>query len=225
MSDFDDEIKLGWKIVGGFVLAIALLLAALLWAVSSYAQVPPDAERYKRDLIRNVRLEWGLNAPIASFAGQIEQESGWNPEAKSRTGALGLAQFMPATATWISGVYADLADNTPRNPQWAMRAMAAYDKYLKDRVAAETECHAAAKMLSAYNGGLGNLQAEERLCKQIAGCDSTLWWDNVERVKTTNRTDGNWAENRGYPPAILFLREPRYVKAGWGTGFCQHEAY
>lgn len=214
----------GWLHPSGRGFPALLGLVMLLQGIAA-AQIPAGADRYKRDLIRNVRLEWGLDAPIASFAAQIEQESAWSTDATSRSGAQGLAQFMPATATWISGAYSALADNQPRNPAWALRALAVYDKYLMDRVSATTTCHQAAKMLSSYNGGLGNMRAEEDTCANTAGCNPSLWWENVERVKIDNRSWPNWVENRGYPPSILFVKEPRYVKAGWGNGFCQGEAY
>ncbi len=38
------------------------------------------------------------NVPEDLFLRLVQQESGWNPNAKSRKGALGLAQLMPATA-------------------------------------------------------------------------------------------------------------------------------
>ena len=38
------------------------------------------------------------NVPEDLFARLVQQESGWNPTAKSHKGALGLAQLMPATA-------------------------------------------------------------------------------------------------------------------------------
>src|SRR5688572_15590130 len=55
----------------------------LCLACDSLAQIPPDAKRYKRDLIRNARAIWGLDAPTSTFAAQIHQESGWRVDAKS----------------------------------------------------------------------------------------------------------------------------------------------
>lgn len=211
-----------WRIAAMAVLAVVFLILALI-PIAARGQVPEGAEKYKRELIRNARLEWGMDAPISTFAGQIEQESRFNPEAVSPVGAVGLAQFMPATGKWISGAYPALADNEPRNPQWAMRALAAYDKYLWDRSSAKSDCHHAAKMLSGYNGGARWVTDDEALAARN-GLDSGLWWENVERVNS-GRSDAAWKENRGYPPAILFLREPRYVDAGWGRGLCYAETH
>ena len=81
--------------------------------------IPATANRYRADLTRNARLAWGLAAPVALFAAQVHQESGWNPAAVSRVGAAGLAQFMPATAQWIGGLTPDLAERQATNPAWA----------------------------------------------------------------------------------------------------------
>jgi len=74
---------------------------------------PPAAEPYRRAVTREMRLQFGLDAPVALMAAQIEQESAWNPLAQSPY-AQGLAQFTPSTAAWISGAYpATLSLNQP----------------------------------------------------------------------------------------------------------------
>lgn len=197
-----------------FLLGLLLAFPILL-----YAQIPSGATKYKRDLIRNARLEWGLDAPISTFAAQIHQESTWNPDAKSPVGASGMAQFMPATSEWISGLYSQLATNEPLNPAWAIRALVVYDKHLYDAVPpAATHCDQMAFTLSSYNGGLGWLNRDVALA-----ADRKLmfnkWWENVERV---NAGRANWAisENRGYVRRILLDLEKRYNDAGWGMKSC-----
>lgn len=46
------------------------------------AQVPTAALRYRADLIRSSRSVWGMDAPVATFAGQIHQESQWRANAR-----------------------------------------------------------------------------------------------------------------------------------------------
>ncbi len=58
------------------------------------------------------------------------QESAWQPMVRSPVGAQGMAQFMPATATWISQLYPQLRENKPYNPTWAIRALVQYDQHL-----------------------------------------------------------------------------------------------
>ncbi|XKM14255.1 transglycosylase SLT domain-containing protein [Orbaceae bacterium ac157xtp] len=110
------------------------LLYSCQWA-PAIAAVPADAKQYQRELTRNSRAIFGLNAPVSLFAAQVHQESSWQSDAKSPVGAQGLAQFMPATSEWISGIYSkSLGDNQPFNPDWALRALVQYDYWLYQRI-------------------------------------------------------------------------------------------
>ncbi len=65
-----------------------LLLIALL-AVPVWGQIPAQANIYRARLTREARAAWGLEAPVALFAAQVHQESGWREDARSSVGALG----------------------------------------------------------------------------------------------------------------------------------------
>jgi soluble lytic murein transglycosylase-like protein len=203
-------------------LGLWLTIVLLAWGLVAnevWGQIPADASKYKRDLIRNSRLVWGLDAPVSTFAGQIHQESGWHPDAVSPVGASGLAQFMPSTATWISGTYDTRGDNQPTNPAWAIRALVQYDKWLYDRVPpARSHCERMAFVLSSYNGGLGWLQRDVNLAR-TKGADPQSWFDYVEKFNG-GRSDAAFRENRGYPRRILLELERRYVNDGWGIKSC-----
>src|SRR3954463_4190758 len=80
---------------------------------------------------------YGIDPAI--FLRQIAQESGWNPNARSSAGALGIAQFMPATARGF-GI-------NPLNPVQALDAAARYDAQLVHKYGS------VARALSAYNSG------------------------------------------------------------------------
>jgi soluble lytic murein transglycosylase-like protein len=76
--------------------------------------VPPQIASYQGrytgpylDLARNAARRHGL--PEDLFLRLVQQESGWNPQAVSHKGAIGLAQLMPETAR-------DLGVD-PRDPQ------------------------------------------------------------------------------------------------------------
>ena len=190
---------------------LALLLAMILLPLLAMAEVPRDALRHQRDLMRNAHAVWGLDAPVAMFAAQIQQESRWRADAQSVVGAQGMAQFMPATATWISGAY-KLGEPQPNNPGWALRALVTYDHHLWRRVTAATPCDRAAMTLSAYNGGLGWVYRDQKLAAQ-QGVDRTRWFDAVERFNA-GRSAANFRENRHYPRVILTRWQPVY--ASWG---------
>lgn len=73
------------------------------------------------------------------FLRQIQQESGFNPNARSSAGAQGIAQFMPATARGF-GI-------NPLDPVQALFAAAKYDRQGVDKYGS------LARALSAYNSG------------------------------------------------------------------------
>jgi soluble lytic murein transglycosylase-like protein len=87
--------------------------------------------------------------PPDTYVRQIAEESGFNPRAVSRAGAIGIAQFMPATA-------ASLRIN-PWNPiqslRGAARLMASYVRQYGGNYA---------KALAAYNAGSGAVQSAVR---------------------------------------------------------------
>ena len=90
------------------------------------------------------------------FTRQINQESGFNPNAISPSGAVGIAQFLPSTARGL-GI-------DPWNPTEALNAaahlMASYaNNYGGDY----------AKALAAYNGGSGTVQYA------ISACGAANW--------------------------------------------------
>jgi soluble lytic murein transglycosylase-like protein len=193
----------------------ALLAVALSLPTSAYADevgIPRDAYRYQRELIGHARAVWGLSAPVSTFAGQIAQESAWVADARSRVGASGLAQFMPGTADWISGVYkAELGENKPLNPSWALRALVRYDRFLWERVkAADTDCDRMAYALSAYNGGEGRVRARQRM-SAVPGAYAVTAYINPGIHPMNQR------ENERYAPAILLRWQPRYLSWGIGT--------
>lgn len=193
-----------------------VLFTLTLMAVDApaWAQtIPRAALQYKRALIGNARFVWGLDAPVAMFAAQIHQESGWRADAKSAY-AGGLSQFTPATATWISEKYTDeLGDNSPFEPSWALRALARYDRFLYERMTARDRCNHFAFVLSAYNGGEGNVIKQKRAAK-AGGADPERWFGSVERY----RVRAQWAhdENYSYPRRILLRWQPLYLT--WGLG-------
>src|SRR5258707_3292006 len=132
-----------------------------LFAHTTSAQAPDTTT--KAGLMALARAD-ALTAGIPSdlFVRQINQESGFNINETSPTGAEGIAQFEPGTA---AGLGID-----PWNPVSALRGaahlMARYDQKYGDY----------AKALAAYNGGSGNLEAA------IANCGAA--WLSCEPAQT-----------------------------------------
>ena len=202
-----------WRMEMAGMLAFLLLILGSFAGCKAHAE-PRASLEYKRDVIREARAVWGLDAPVALFAGQIEQESAWRPKVCSPF-ACGLAQFTPATADWISGAYPEtLGERQPFNPQWAIRALVTYDRRIHDgsAVPSASECDRFGFLLSGYNGGPGWVGRDRRLCGSAPGCESDRWFGHVE--KHSGRAVWAMKENREYPRRILFQRQFNYEK--WG---------
>ncbi|WP_322521172.1 lytic transglycosylase domain-containing protein [Guyparkeria halophila] len=198
---------------GLILFALAAMLAFLSIASGQAAGIPHAAETYQRDLTREANRIWGLGAPVAGFAAQIHAESAWRPDVVSPVGASGLAQFMPATARWICGAY-DLPGCETTNPRWAMRALVTYDRHLYDLCHGHTDCDRAWCALRSYNGGLGHYRNE------AANAADPLDHRTVDAAcGSASRSARHCAENLGYPRRIIYDLQPRYVDAGWGTGW------
>ncbi|QLO44598.1 transglycosylase SLT domain-containing protein [Citrobacter freundii] len=196
----------------------ACLLCAIAIQPASAAEPPRASLQWRSELIRTAREIWGLDAPIADFAGQFHQESGWNPNARSPVGAQGMAQFMPSTAKWVSQLYPELHDNRPFSPSWAIRALVQYDLQLWKGLAAQDPCQQMAFTLSAYNGGQGWVNKDKKLAAS-KGLDASIWFGHVEQVNA-GRSTANWRENRHYPKTILYQHASRYLL--WGQASCIH---
>ncbi|MGF0320727.1 NlpC/P60 family protein [Nocardia fluminea] len=117
--------------------------------------VPPEYEAW---VIRAGTLCEEVSAPL--IAAQIEQESGWNPEARSPAGAEGLSQFMPYT--WPE--YGRDANGngviSPFDPPDAIMAQAVFDCKIaeqakKDIASGRISGDLIDIILNAYNCGYG----------------------------------------------------------------------
>lgn len=105
-----------------------------------------------QDAVEAAAAESGLS--VALLAAQIEQESGWNPDAVSVAGAQGISQFMPGTwDTWGQG--GDVFD-----PDDAIPAQGRLMGHLYDFVEeyASDEEDQIRLTLAAYNAGPGAVQ-------------------------------------------------------------------
>jgi len=104
--------------------------------------VPSVGETDYVSLARQYATEFGISPDL--FVRQINQESGFNPNAISWAGAIGIAQFMPATAAGL-GV-------NPYDPVDALRGSASLMASYVNQYGSY------AKALAAYNAGPGAVQ-------------------------------------------------------------------
>lgn len=94
-------------------------------------------------LVRDTARRYGIDESIA--VAQIKQESSFDPNAKSPAGALGIAQFMPATARRFGLT-------NPRDPRAAMDAWGKYMTFLLKKFGGDYRL-----ALAGYNAGEGNV--------------------------------------------------------------------
>lgn len=193
----------GWALVA---------MIGLVTPSNAEAQVPRSALQHRLMLTREARAVWGLYAPVPAFAGQIHQESLWRADARSPVGAVGLTQFMPATADWIGSLDPQLAARAPLNPAWSIRALVVYDRWLWDRIQADDDCERMAFSLAAYNGGLKWVQRRQKASPLPGVC--------LAATCTLNPgiTAANQRENERYPRVILLQHQPLYRT--WGPALC-----
>jgi soluble lytic murein transglycosylase-like protein len=99
---------------------------------------PPDRlERIAREAAERHKVDPALVKAV------ISTESGWNPQAVSRKGAVGLMQLIPETAQRYGG-------RNPYDPAQNVDAGTAYLRVLLDRYNGDLT-----KSLAAYNAGEG----------------------------------------------------------------------
>ena len=197
-------------------------LIALIAALSAGCTAPPAAhaggipERaytYQRYAFAVWRDTFGTDAPVATLAAQIHQESAWRHDAQSPY-AHGLAQFTPPTAEDMARWYPELRPADTGDPRWALRAQAYYMARLADGGADEPADWAF--RLSAYNGGLGWTRRDRRQCSETTGCNPERWACHAARTPDPRRADWAIEENRDYVRRILTRHGKRYERAGWG---------
>lgn len=193
--------------------AARVILLAANMVQAAELQPLAAAQHHRLALTREAHRVWGLDAPVATFAAQLHQESRWREDARSPVGAQGLAQFMPATSRWVGTLDPELQHPAPLNAAWAMRALVTYDRWLIQRVKADDECERMAFALAAYNGGLGWVYKRQRASERPGVCFGATCTINPGITAAAQR------ENEHYSQAILRGFEPLYL--AWGRGSCR----
>ena len=152
------------------------LLTDLIWTLIDKAQHPVDYD----EIISRYSEEY--NVPKDIIFAVIKVESGFDPEAESSAGAMGLMQMIPSTFEWLTGKE-HLNENLPVQklfePEVSIRYGTYYLAYLYRRF--DYNWHT---VFAAYNGGEGNVRK---------------WLGNPEYSDGEgNLTDIPFAETRSY---------------------------
>lgn len=112
---------------------------------SAQPQTPAYAGRYQGPFLNIARAAAQRHQiPEDLFLRLVQQESGWNPNARSHKGALGLAQLMPQTARYLGVDPHDVSQNLEGGARYLREQ---YNKFGDWRLA-----------LAAYNAGPGAVE-------------------------------------------------------------------
>jgi hypothetical protein len=208
-------------VIGFWAIVSLLLIAFASCAHGAEIKIPERCRQYQRLLTAEAHSVIGLNAPVAVLAAQIHQESGCRSDARSAVGALGLTQFMPATAADMGRHYpATLGTVNPLSAPWAISAQV---RYMRDLIRARerrdghalAECMAWWLGLKDYNGG-GGWTERQRRAARAAGFDPNDA-PGLDAFRAGRSLPAH-AENAAYPRRILLTIQPAYVAGAWGRG-------
>lgn len=222
---------------------VCVVLYGLLGLVGNAAHagtVPANAATYLPALQAEKARLWADGPPTSVFAAQVEQETCislthsrcWSPRAELRTSrergvGLGqitrtsrfdsLAEMRQQNAKELAGWSWD--DDSIYDPKYQLRALLLMDKRNHNAITGTLRPQERVTMaLVAYNGGLGGLNSDRRVCAATPGCNPGIWFGHVELTSLKARAAASgygksfFAINREYPRNILFVRRPKYIE-------------
>lgn len=192
---------------------LALFAFVLCTIVISSGASAASCEPFHKLLTGTAHRLYGMDAPVAMFAGQMTQESGCRPGITAWDNGRGLAQFMDGTSAQVARLYPELGPPEPYSPAWAIPALLRYDGWLYARVKGADACEKWGAALTSYNGGLGYVMQAQK-----ASADPAHWFGVTEKVPTRQNAK-NWDYSRRYPRWIIFTHAPKYTS--WGATVCE----
>lgn len=193
-------IALAISIFGGWTILIILVVAAIILVLVVGISGSSEATETTGSNIPSeyiaVVIEAGTICDAITpslIAAQIQQESGWDPDAQSSAGAQGISQFMPST--WAS-VGIDHNNDGVANvwdPQDAIYSQGSYMCSLAEQVqeyldSGQINGELTQLTLAAYNAGIGNVLS-------YAGVPSFEETQNYVTNILTLETSYQWLNN------------------------------
>lgn len=198
-------------------------------------ELPTNAKKYAPMLKETLAKIWPTIQPKSMFGGQVEQETCpslkskkcWSPTTELKTSreyGFGLGQITVTSRfdnfKGIKKLDKDLAAWKWENrydPAFQLRALVVYDKSIYSKLPVSIR-EKPAFMFASYNGGLGGILQDRRLCQNTEGCDPNQWFGNVEltsfksKIKPRGYGKSFFEINREYPKNILLIRSNKYSK-------------
>ena len=160
---------------------------------------------YKQEILDAARI---ARVPPVLIIALVEVESNFNVRAVSRVNAIGLGQFMPATAKYLATKYAkELHPVDYYNPKWQFAAIGIYLRELRmlheQYGMYKVECNRLGSMLSSYNGGFGWAKKRYDLANK-----SEDYWQTVRKINPGIAPEAQ-AENQMYAVKI-YKKQQKY---------------
>lgn len=233
----------------GLCLVSAVLVFAFV-GFARAQPVPPPAQAMAPLVVQEIEQHWPT-VPRRSYIGAlIEKESCktlshphcWSPAARLKTTREEGAGLGQITRAWHpSGAlrFDALAETRALDPH-ALQELAWDTVYTRADLGVRAilvklrDCHQRFERLgmhdamtrmafcdAAYNGGLGGVQQDRKLCALTAGCDPHQWFGHVEhhssksRVKWQGYGDSAFDINRAHVRATVPLEPRRWRYALW----------
>ena len=197
--------------------------------------LPPNALLYLPILVSEYHRNWPDIAIPSTLASQVEQETCislrskgcWNPHTELKTSreyGFGLGQI---TITRQFNTFTDVQKLDPTLAAWKfsnrydptmqLRALVLKDKqgYQSVKGSSDEASHLAFTF-AAYNGGLGGLLSDRRVCAATPGCNQGVWFGNVEgtSLKAKSAASGYGQSffqiNREYVVNVMTVRRLKY---------------
>lgn len=215
---------------------ISLFLIGFVMSINVLAnEVPKNFIHHKDTLVKVIQTSWNDISIPSVIPGLIEQETCyslthpkcWSRFAKletSREYGFGLGQ-LTVTSRFNAFEEVKAIDNRLKDWKWDDRFNAEYQMIavaamLKRNYrvfrSAEKEFDQYAFALASYNGGIGGIQSDQRICRNTKGCNPNLWFGHVEHTSLKKKTtvvgygQSFFAINRKYPVNVLNVRRFKY---------------
>lgn len=152
-------MKLTKRIILKLILCILLIVGFIVfvrdWNGVRLVVLSPKILKYRHVIQENAakhQLDWRLMTAL------IVQESGFNVNAKSHAGAMGLMQLMPETAK-------ELGVTDPYNAIESITGATRYFRSLYDLYPESSQPNRVRIALASYNGGRGHIKDAQRIAK------------------------------------------------------------
>lgn len=205
----DKSVAAAISYLGNCILGavIIMVLASSLGFNNVKAQgLSANAQKYLPLFVAEQKTYWPTLTVPSYMAGQIEQESLWDPKAQLKNHREQGVGFGQQTRAWDSlgnlrfDALTAIVNKYPKDlngytwatwdqrPDLSMRATVLMTKDLCGRIKnTATEQDMFRMCLAAYNGGEGGLGKDRLACRAKPGCNPSIWFGHVELTSTKSR--------------------------------------